>query len=163
MGGHTRPTSPMVMLVFGYHSSRLSTLLILVLLASLPGCGPGLNEESGTVATPSRVPLAPVERSASAEAASAQPTVSSVPVPTPPPQVTVPEWMKVALQHPDARVRLLALDYWEEQESAKSVDPLMLALSDADERVRTRALQLIEQQWAAEQAASERHQVKGEQ
>lgn len=68
-------------------------------------------------------------------------------------QLVVPDWMAKDLASPDVRVRLKALETWAQQGRPGSVDPLMLALNDADERVRTRALQLIEQDWMAEQAA----------
>jgi HEAT repeat protein len=65
----------------------------------------------------------------------------------------VPEWIATALNSPDPQVRLEALDQWGQQGRTGAVDPLMLALNDADERVRARALQLIEQDWARAQAA----------
>jgi HEAT repeat protein len=64
--------------------------------------------------------------------------------------------MQSALKHPDAHVRLKALETWAQQGRQQGVSPLMSALNDPDERVRARALQLIEQDWAAEQAAGER-------
>jgi hypothetical protein len=61
--------------------------------------------------------------------------------------------MKTALTHPDAEVRLQALDQWIERRQP-GVAPMMLALNDPDERVRKRALVLIEEDWRREQAAS---------
>jgi HEAT repeat protein len=66
----------------------------------------------------------------------------------------VPDWMQAALKHPDANVRLQALERWVQQGRQSGVEPLMSPLNDPDERVRTRALQLIEQNWVAEQTAS---------
>jgi hypothetical protein len=50
-------------------------------------------------------------------------------------------------------VRLQALDRWAQQGPSVSLDPLVVALDDEDEAVRTKAMAIIEQQWAAEQAA----------
>ena len=74
--------------------------------------------------------------------------------------LVVPAWMAKELASPDVAVRLQALDRWGQQGRTGSVDPLMLALNDPDERVWTRALALIEQDWAREQAA-ERERGKG--
>ena len=69
------------------------------------------------------------------------------------PKPVVPDWMADALASPDVQIRLKALETWVQQGRRGSVDPLLLALNDTDERVRARALQLIEQDWVAEQAA----------
>lgn len=67
--------------------------------------------------------------------------------------VAVPDWMSVALASPDVRVRLQALDRWEQQASTGLVAPLIVALNDDDERVRAKALKLIEQDWVRALAA----------
>ena len=69
------------------------------------------------------------------------------------PPLVVPDWIATALQSPNVQVRLRALDAWVQQGRTGSVDLLMFAFNDPDERVRTWALQLIEQDWLAEQAA----------
>jgi hypothetical protein len=43
------------------------------------------------------------------------------------------------------------LEAWAHGGGRGTVDPLMAAMNDPDERVRDRALQLIEQDWIAEQ------------
>ena len=101
-----------------------------VLMSILCGCGPGPSGEPG---------VAPgIARPAG------QGGVASSP---PPDQIAT------ALQSPDVQVRLRALDAWVQQGRTGSVDLLMFAFNDPDERVRTWALQLIEQDWLAEQAA----------
>ncbi|WP_053378804.1 HEAT repeat domain-containing protein [Nitrospira moscoviensis] len=62
------------------------------------------------------------------------------------------DWMAQALASPDVQVRLNALETWAREGERSAVDPLMLALNDPDTRVRERAMQLIEQDWLAEQA-----------
>jgi hypothetical protein len=128
-----------------------------VLLAVLAGCGPGASSEGGAPVTMARP-----------EASSTAPGEASTPLPLavrPSPgdsgtrssaTPAVPDWMQSALKHPDAHVRLKALETWAQQGRQQGVSPLMSALNDPDERVRARALQLIEQDWAAEQAAGER-------
>jgi len=62
----------------------------------------------------------------------------------------IPESIAKALDSPDARVRLRALDHWEKKESKAPLDPLFEALEDEDDAVRAKATALIEQQWAIE-------------
>ena len=64
----------------------------------------------------------------------------------------MPEWMAQALASPDVQVRLAGLETWVRRSGKGAIDPWMLALNDPDERVRNRALQLIEEDWIAEQA-----------
>jgi hypothetical protein len=131
------------------------TMLVVVWL--LGGCGPGLPEESSGPPT-SRYGPRPtaVTTRASAEAEVRQ-TMRPTATPTPNPDQTgtVPDWMERALTHPDAHVRLQALDTWMEQGRQSGVTPLLSALTDPDERVRDRALALIEEDWAAEHTMNE--------
>jgi HEAT repeat protein len=60
------------------------------------------------------------------------------------------------LASPDTQVRLKAVDRWAQQAPTGSVDPLIQALDDEDEQVQARALELLVQDWAREQAAQER-------
>ena len=60
--------------------------------------------------------------------------------------------MANALDSPDVRVRLKALDRWAQQAPPGAVEPLVLALEDKDERVQARALELIAQDWMHAQA-----------
>lgn len=135
--------------------SRAMLLASVVLLVSPYGCGPGSSGEPGTPTTTASVSgedprgVAP----APSPATVANSPSPSIPAPLPERQLVVPDWMASALQHQDVHVRLKALDTWVKQGRRGAVDPLLLALNDTDERVRARALQLIEQDWMAEQAA----------
>ena len=90
------------------------------------------------------------------------PTASSVPLPSsrspdvhgqarPAETLVEPDWIGAALASPDARVRLWALDHWQQHAPRESVDPLIAALDDEDEDVRARATEILEQYWAVEQ------------
>jgi hypothetical protein len=59
--------------------------------------------------------------------------------------------MRAALASPDVRVRLWALDHWEQHPPTKSLDPLIEALDDEDEDVQEKASAIIERYWAVEQ------------
>jgi HEAT repeat protein len=59
--------------------------------------------------------------------------------------------MSAALASPDVRVRLWALDHWEQHAPRGSVDPLIAALDDEDEDVQARASEILERYWAVEQ------------
>ena len=137
-------------------ASRAALLMSVVLLASPFGCGPGASDEPGasTATTTASAPAEGHRNGAPAAAPAAVAKSSSPAAPRPPPEqkLIVPDWMQAALHHPDPTVRLQALDRWAQQGRVGAVEPLMLALSDADERVRARAFQLIEQDWVAEQA-----------
>lgn len=50
-------------------------------------------------------------------------------------------------------MRFWALDMWVQQNQTALLDSLTRALKDEDERVQAWALELIEQDWAREQAA----------
>ena len=126
----------------------------LAVLAMLAACGPEASHDPAvppaSVTRAARAQLgAPAEHSLETLASSVASPSMTASVPKP----VVPAWMAKELDSPDVRVRLRALDRWAQQGRRGSVDPLMLALNDADEQVRARALQLIEQDWMAEQAA----------
>jgi hypothetical protein len=53
----------------------------------------------------------------------------------------------------DVHMRFWALDMWVQQNQTALLDSLTRALKDEDERVQAWALELIEQDWAREQAA----------
>jgi hypothetical protein len=136
---------------------RGTMLVVVWLLGSVGGCGPGVAEESSGPPTSRYGPeTAAVTTRASAETEVRQtmrPTVA--PTPNPDQTLTVPDWMERDLRHPDATVRLEALDTWMEQGRSQGMGPVLAALTDPDERVRDRALQLIEQDWAVEQEMNE--------
>jgi HEAT repeat protein len=53
----------------------------------------------------------------------------------------------------DTQVRLQAVETWGQSAPTGAVDPLIQALKDHDAQVQARALELIVQDWAREQAA----------
>lgn len=59
--------------------------------------------------------------------------------------------MSAALASPDVRVRLWALDRWEQHAPTGSIEPLIAALDDEDEDVQARASEILERYWAVEQ------------
>ncbi|WP_423719910.1 hypothetical protein [Nitrospira sp. NS4] len=61
-------------------------------------------------------------------------------------------WYAEAREHPDATVRLQAIEQWAQQ-PGESIDVLTQALVDGDEQVRARAQELWEQQLAREVVA----------
>ncbi len=126
-----------------------------VLLASLPGCGPGDGSEArGTGQEASH--LAPVASSGSTELAEVPAPLGPRLVPAgsgearPADKLVVPDWMANDLASPDVPVRLTALDRWAQQGPNAPLDPLVVALDDEDEQVRAKAMELFEQAWAAE-------------
>jgi hypothetical protein len=79
--------------------------------------------------------------------------VNKEPAPLPE-QLVLPQWIAQALESPDVRVRLRALDRWAQQGSEAPMDPLVMALDDADDDMRTKAMTIIERQWAVAQEAA---------
>jgi hypothetical protein len=67
------------------------------------------------------------------------------------PLPVVPDWMGTALRSPEVRVRLQALDRWEQQAPTGSIDPVIAALNDEDEEVQTKAIEILERHWETEQ------------
>ena len=153
---------------------RLAWFLGLVPLAGLPACGPAPSDhapslepraslggpsESPTVLqnNPS-TPHAPLTPEASpaplasplASRNEPSPDTNGEPVPLPE-HLVLPEWIAQALDSPDVRVRLKALDRWAQQGPTAPLDPLVVALDDDDNQVRERAMELFERAWAAEQ------------
>lgn len=55
-----------------------------------------------------------------------------------------PAWLEAALDDPNPKVRIQALDYWSEHPGEK-LDPVTKALVDPDERVRARAQEVFEE------------------
>ena len=157
-------------------SFDVNALLGLALLAALSGCGPAPSDQApsreprASVAGPSELP--PVSPHASSihqvpTTPSPHPTPLAAPLasnheptpevkeePTPlPEQLVLPQWIAQALDAPDVRVRLRALDLWAQQGSNAPLDPLVVALDDKDDDVRAKAMALIERQWAVAQEA----------
>jgi hypothetical protein len=58
--------------------------------------------------------------------------------------------MSAALASPDVRVRLWALDHWEQYAPTGSIDPLIVALDDEDEDVQARASEILDRYWTVE-------------
>lgn len=126
----------------------------LILLTGLTSCGPAVSAP------------APNPESNANLGALSEPSLTSAPVPssrtdqrspategeltTQPDQLTLPVWIAQALDAPDASVRLRALNTWAKLGSQASLNPLIVALDDADENVRKRAMEIIEQHWAIE-------------
>lgn len=120
-------------------STHRYALLTLALLAALTGCGPGPADDATSPASHALNP-APV------------PDQKETPVPMPE-QLVLPQWIAQALEAPDVRVRLRALDRWAQQGPEAPRDPLVVARDDKDDDVRTKAMALIERQWAVAQEA----------
>ena len=120
----------------------------------LSGCGPSGEErgatDSGAPAPQVGAPLG-TQQGPDSTGNQSNPLSSAAPPPAEPP--VVPAWMATALDSPDVRVRLKALETWGQSAPTGSVDPLMLAMDDPDERVQARALELIAQDWARAQEA----------
>jgi hypothetical protein len=76
-----------------------------------------------------------------------------VEIPPQPEYLAVPVWIAQALDAPEVSVRIQALDTWAQQGSQAPLGPLVVALDDENDDVRTKAMEIIEQQWAIEQAA----------
>ena len=146
---------------------RLAWLMGLMCVAGLAGCGPAPTdktagqETSAILGTPSQSPSVSQHASAPhpdpvtpagspALSASSRSPDSHV-------QARAEEtlvgsyWMSAALASPDVRVRLWALDHWEQHAPTGSIDPLIEALDDEDEDVQEKASAIIERYWAAEQ------------
>ena len=146
---------------------RLAWLLGL-LLAGLSGCGPASSgdapslEPRASVARPSESPPVwphtpstphdPVTPGASPAPLASGLSSAGQGEARPAEPLVVPAWMANALDSPDVRVRLKALDRWAQQAPPGAVEPLVLALEDKDERVQARALELIAQDWMHAQA-----------
>lgn len=139
---------------------RLVWLLGLMLLAGLGACGPASTdkpprlEPGASLGGPSQAPSvsqhAPAPRTDPVTpAASLSPYghIQAQPTET----LVGPDWMSAALASPDVRVRLWALDHWEQHAPTGLIDPLIEALDDEDEDVQEKASAIIERYWAVEQ------------
>ena len=146
---------------------HLTWLLGLMFLAGLGACGPAPTDKpprlepgaslGGPSQSPSVSQSAPAPRTdpvTPAASAGALPSIRS-------PDAHIqagsgetligPDRMSAALRSPDVRVRLWALDHWEQHAPTKSLDPLIEALDDEDEDVQEKASAIIERYWAVEQ------------
>ena len=162
-------------------SLRLASLMSLMLLAGVSGCGPASSDKSqnlgtrasaGGVSPASTVPLAPENETGAASGRTTisggdnssqedkQPLKSAGPPngktdgvdQSPVPIVPgIPEAVATDLDSPDARVRLLAMNHWGAKGTTAPLDPLFVALEDEDEAVRAKATEIIERHWAIEQ------------
>ncbi len=63
----------------------------------------------------------------------------------------LPDSIAMALDSPDADLRIQALNHWDTQKTEASLDPVFEALEDENEAVRAKATAIIEQAWAEEQ------------
>jgi HEAT repeat protein len=97
----------------------------------------------------------------------ASPSAAQQDEPTPLPEfLVVPDWIAQALASPEVPVRLRALETWAQRGPQAPLDPLVVALDDADDDVRTKAMAIIERHWAVEQKAEppagQGHEARGE-
>jgi len=161
-------------------STGLISLLGLMLLAGLAACGPAPSDQTpsqesrASVAGPSElhtvlenspsVRNGPVSQAASPVPLATTPLASNHASPSAaqqdvsallPEQLVLPQWIAQALASPEVPVRLRALDLWAQQGTEAPLDPLVVALDDADDAVRMKAMALIERQWAVAQEAEQ--------
>ena len=145
---------------------RLAWLMGLMCVAGLAGCGPASTDKTAglephaNLGRPSQSPSIsqhapeprpdPVTPSASpAPSASSRSPDSHVEA-RPAEPLVGSDWMSAALASPDVRVRLWALDHWEQDAPRGSVDPLIAALDDEDEDVQARASEILDRYWTVE-------------
>lgn len=135
---------------------RAMLFLAVSLLVGLGGCGPGVSSESSASPPSGHSPVAAttITLNPSTEADGYRPVAAATPAPGIEQNRIVPDWMQTALTHPDATVRLQAVERWGHSAPVGAVEPLLHALVDPDERVQARALELIVQDWVAEQTTS---------
>lgn len=125
---------------------HMAWLLSLMLATGLSGCGPTASDQAPN--QESRASLAAPSESPS-DSQRAQAALND-----PPPQpdkLVLPVWIAQALDAPDVSIRLQALDKWAKLGAQAPLDPLIVALDDEDDDVRRKAMEIIEQHWAAEQ------------
>ena len=150
-------------------SHGLGALLTLALLA---GCGPASSDNAPTLDPRAAVggPDYRPEARGMGRGDSTLPTLASSPAPLVlnlapvpdvkeelapmPAQLVLPQWIAQALESPKVPVRLRALDRWAQQGPQAPLDPLVVALDDADAEVRERAMAIIGQYWAITQEAA---------
>lgn len=158
--------------------SCLAMLLSLMFFAGLAGCGPASSDNTSNVVGPvvrgtgqgGKTVITPISSGNEPGVASAKGTSpggdnigqgdklaksagmpngetdgrDKLPVPG------IPEAIAKALDSPDARTRLQALDHWEKKGTKAPLDPLFEALEDENDAVRAKATAIIEQQWVIE-------------
>lgn len=157
-------------------SLRLASLMSLMLLAGVSGCGPASSDKSQNLGTRASVsgtpqadqsspprngpvtpsasplPLASVDGTGSLSGrgivSGGAPVASSKKPADPVDTLNVPAWIAKDLDSPDVGVRIRALETWAQSAPPGAVDPLIVALDDHDERVQARAMELIDQDWA---------------
>lgn len=126
---------------------RLAWLLGLMVLAGLAGCGPAPSDNAPRL-EPRADPVTPVASPATLTyGRSLDAQVEARPAEI----LDEPDWLSTALMPPDVRVRLQALDRWEQEGPTASIDPLIAALDDEDEDVETKAMEILERDWDIEQ------------
>ena len=86
---------------------------------------------------------------------------NEAPVPLPE-RLVLPEWIAKALDSPDIRVRLRALDRWAQQGPTPRLIRGSSPLDDKDDKVREKAMAIIEQHWAVERAREPPVEQEGE-
>lgn len=156
------PGWQMISVLNGYHLSSkesdirqlvriIRTVIAVGLILSQFNCGPGSAGDPATFATttthePDSEASLHGDQYTSVSHSSIQGGARSAQ------PVRIPMWMTQALASPDVQARLAGLETWVRRNGRGAIDPLMLASNDPDERVRNRALQLIGEDWIAEQA-----------
>lgn len=136
-------------------SLHMAWLLSLTLCLGFSGCGPAVSDTEPNREARTSLTASPALPSASQQDRSSSP--GQVPPPPPddfPPQpdtLVLPVWMAQALDAPDVRVRLQALEKWAKLGTQAPLDPLVVALDDENDDVRNKAMEIIEQRWMEEQ------------
>jgi len=141
-------------------------LMGLMCVAGLAGCGPAPTdktagqETSAILGTPSQSPSVsqhasaphpdPVTPAGSPALSASSRSPDSHVEARPAEPLVGSDWMSAALASPDVRVRLWALDHWEQHAPTGSIDPLIAALDDEDEDVQARASEILDRYWTVE-------------
>ncbi|MEY4527296.1 MAG: hypothetical protein RL768_1015 [Nitrospirota bacterium] len=134
---------------------HIAWLFGLTLCSGFSGCGPAvsdseLNRETRASLTASPA-LPSVPQQSRPSPAGQGPPPPADDFPPQPDTLVLPVWMAQALDAPDVRVRLQALDKWAKLGTQASLDPLVVALDDENDDVRNKAMEIIEQRWMEEQ------------
>ncbi len=130
-----------------------SGFMVFILLVLVAGCGPGPSDE-GSHSGASVGASGGLVTSSEPVVSEASPVTGPTPIPsdrdtsgTRSEPLVVPAWIAKDLALSDVPVKLQAMDRWAHSAPVGSVDPLLLALEDADETVQARALALLEEDW----------------
>lgn len=142
-----------------YTADTTNATALLLFAVLLFACGPGGPNDhvqpptitQGTSPQKEGIGLGQSSSFTSSPASLATTAVQFEQSPVPAENLAVPEWMARALASPDVSVRLNALETWVRRNERSVVNPLIPALDDPNELVRNRAMQLIEEDWIAEQ------------